>query len=81
MSYGKSARSIILLMVLFAMTGCASQRDETKLRTDMVILTQKIQALTVELKMLKEKQLQEQQLKAQQETNAAKIKTEIEKKS
>lgn len=56
---------------LLLVTGCASHRDDAKLQADMVILTQKMQALNAELIVLKarqakEPQLKDQQLKAQQ---------------
>lgn len=53
-------------------TGCASQHDEAKLQSDMVILTQKMQVLTAELKALREKQQKEQQLKVQRQMKAEK---------
>ncbi|MBB6055531.1 hypothetical protein [Tolumonas osonensis] len=81
MSYSKPTRYLVLLTVLFVATGCASQSNEAKLQSDLVILTQKMQALTVELKVLKEKQLKEQQLKAQQQMKAAKAEAEKEKRS
>ena len=56
---------------LLLVTGCASLSDDAKLQADMVILTQKMQALNAELIVLKarqakEPQLKDQQLKAQQ---------------
>ena len=56
---------------LLLVTGCASHSDDAKLQADMVILTQKMQALNAELIVLKareakEPQLNDQQLKAQQ---------------
>jgi uncharacterized protein YcfL len=56
---------------LLLVTGCASHSDDAKLQADMVILTQKMQALNAELIVLKarqakEPQLKDQQLKAQQ---------------
>ena len=56
---------------LLLVTGCASHSDDAKLQADMVILTQKMQALNTELIVLKarqakEPQLKDQQLKAQQ---------------
>lgn len=56
--------SLILSMLL--LTGCASHADDAKLQADMVILTQKMQALNAELIALKAKQAKEQQLKTQQ---------------
>ena len=56
--------SLILSMLL--VTGCASHADDAKLQADMVILTQKMQALNTELIALKAKQAKEQQLKTQQ---------------
>ena len=56
----------------FSATGCASQHDEAKLQSDMVILTQKMQVLTAELKALREKQQKEQQLKVQRQMKAEK---------
>ena len=61
--------SLILSMLL--LTGCASHSDDAKLQADMLILTQKMQALNTELialkaKQAKELQLKDQQLKAQQ---------------
>lgn len=51
--------SVPLLSAL--MTGCASHANDDKLDTDVLLLTQKMNALTVELKALKAKQQQEQQ--------------------
>jgi outer membrane murein-binding lipoprotein Lpp len=51
---------------LLLVTGCASHADDAKLQADMVILTQKMQALNTELIALKAKQAKEQQLKDQQ---------------
>lgn len=51
---------------LLLVTGCASHADDAKLQADMVILTQKMQALNAELIALKVKQAKEQQLKDQQ---------------
>lgn len=56
--------SLILSMLL--LTGCASHADDAKLQADMVILTQKMQALNTELIALKARQAKEQQLKDQQ---------------
>lgn len=72
MSYSRCVRSIILMATFFSATGCASQHDEAKLQSDMVILTQKMQVLTAELKALKEKQQKEQQLKVQRQMKAEK---------
>lgn len=55
-----------LILSLLLLTGCASHADDAKLQADMVILTQKMQALNTELIALKAKQAKEQQLKAQQ---------------
>ena len=55
-----------LLLSLLLLTGCASHEDDAKLQADMVILTQKMQALNTELIALKAKQTKEQQLKDQQ---------------
>lgn len=51
---------------LLLVTGCASHSDDAKLQADMVILTQKMQALNAELIVLKARQIKEQQLKDQQ---------------
>jgi len=51
---------------MLLVTGCASHADDAKLKADMVILTQKMQALNTELIALKAKQAKEQQLKTQQ---------------
>ncbi len=80
MSYNKFFRGMMVMAMLFAATGCASQHDEAKLQSDMMILTQKMQALTAELKTLKEKQLKEKQLKAQQQMKAAKLQAEATEK-
>ncbi|TXH65792.1 MAG: hypothetical protein E6Q86_00615 [Tolumonas sp.] len=72
MSYSRCVRSIILMATFFSATGCASQHDEAKLQSDMVILTQKMQVLTAELKALREKQQKEQQLKVQRQMKAEK---------
>lgn len=58
----KSAVALSLMLI----TGCSSHNDETKLEADMVILTQKMQALNAELMALKAKQIKERQLKIQQ---------------
>ena len=55
-----------LILSLLLLTGCASHADDAKLQADMVILTQKMQALNAELIALKAKQAKEQQLKDQQ---------------
>ena len=55
-----------LILSLLLVTGCASHADDAKLQADMVILTQKMQALNAELIALKVKQAKEQQLKDQQ---------------
>lgn len=55
-----------LILSLLLLTGCASHADDAKLQADMVILTQKMQALNAELIALKVKQAKEQQLKDQQ---------------
>ena len=55
-----------LILSLLLLTGCASHADDAKLQADMVILTQKMQALNAELIALKAKQAKEQQLKTQQ---------------
>ena len=55
-----------LIFSLLLLTGCASHADDAKLQADMVILTQKMQALNAELIALKAKQAKEQQLKDQQ---------------
>jgi uncharacterized protein YaiL (DUF2058 family) len=60
------------MATFFSATGCASQHDEAKLQSDMVILTQKMQVLTAELKALREKQQKEQQLKVQRQMKAEK---------
>ena len=72
MSYSRCVRSIILMATFFSATGCASQHDEAKLQSVMVILTQKMQVLTAELKALREKQQKEQQLKVQRQMKAEK---------
>lgn len=54
------------ILSLLLVTGCASHADDAKLQADMVILTQKMQALNAELIALKAKQAKEQQLKDQQ---------------
>ena len=72
MSYSRCVRSIILMATFYSATGCASQHDEAKLQSDMVILTQKMQVLTAELKALREKQQKEQQLKVQRQMKAEK---------
>nr|WP_321269239.1 hypothetical protein [uncultured Tolumonas sp.] len=54
-----------LILSLLLLTGCASHADDAKLQADMVILTQKMQALNAELIALKAKQAKEQQLKDQ----------------
>lgn len=54
------------ILSLLLVTGCASHADDAKLQADMVILTQKMQALNAELIALKVKQAKEQQLKDQQ---------------
>ena len=72
MSYSRCVRSIILMATFFSATGCASQHDEAKLQSDMVILTQRMQVLTAELKALREKQQKEQQLKVQRQMKAEK---------
>ena len=72
MSYSRCVRSIILMATFFSATGCASQHDEAKLQSDMVILTQKMQVLTAELKALRDKQQKEQQLKVQRQMKAEK---------
>ena len=51
---------------LLLVTGCASHSDDAKLQADMVILTQKMQALNAELIVLKARQAKEPQLKDQQ---------------
>jgi len=51
---------------LLLVTGCASHSDDAKSQADMVILTQKMQALNAELIVLKARQIKEQQLKDQQ---------------
>nr|WP_321239793.1 hypothetical protein [uncultured Tolumonas sp.] len=55
-----------LILSLLLLTGCASHADDAKLQADMVILTQKMQALNTELIALKAKQAKEQQLSDQQ---------------
>lgn len=72
MLYSRYIRAIILMATFFSATGCASQHDEAKLQSDMVILTQKMQVLTAELKALREKQQKEQQLKVQRQMKAEK---------
>ncbi len=80
MSYSRCVRSIILMATFFSATGCASQHDEAKLQSDMVILTQKMQVLTAALKALREKQQKEQQLKVQRQMKAEKTQAEANEK-
>jgi len=63
--YLKQINSAAIFSLLLV-TGCASHADDAKLQADMVILTQKMQALNTELIALKTKQAKEQQLKDQQ---------------
>jgi len=65
MAQHRQRRNSLILSVLL-LTGCASHADDAKLQADMVILTQKMQALNTELIALKAKQAKEQQLKDQQ---------------
>ncbi len=80
MLYSRYIRAIILMATFFSATGCASQHDEAKLQSDMVILTQKMQVLTAELKALKEKQQKEQQFKVQRQMKAEKTQAEVKEK-
>jgi outer membrane murein-binding lipoprotein Lpp len=57
--YIKQINSVVALSLML-ITGCATHND-AKLETDMVILTQKMQALNAELITLKAKQAKEQQ--------------------
>lgn len=59
---------------LLLVTGCASHSDDAKLEADMVVLTQKMQALNAELITLKAKQAKEQQLKEEQKLKAQLVK-------
>lgn len=59
--YLKRFNSAAILSLLLV-TGCASHSD-AKLEADMVVLTQKMQALNAELIALKAKQVKEQQAK------------------
>ncbi len=65
MAQSRQRRNSLILGMLL-LTGCASHADDAKLQADMVILTQKMQALNAELIALKAKQAKEQQLKDQQ---------------
>ena len=65
MAQSRQRRNSLILSLLL-LTGCASHADDAKLQADMVILTQKMQALNAELIALKAKQAKEQQLKDQQ---------------
>jgi len=56
-----------MMFSLMLLTGCASHSNDAKLEADMVILTQKMQALNAELIVLKAKQTKEQQLKTEQQ--------------
>ncbi len=76
------SRSAIMSAAILLFTGCASSSpaDEARLNAEMVVLTQKIDALTVELKALKTKQAKEQ-LKTQQQMKAQKAKTQMQQKT
>jgi outer membrane murein-binding lipoprotein Lpp len=70
------SRCFVLGMLL--LTGCASHADDAKLQADMVILTQKMQALNTELIELKARQAKQQKLNAElQRAKLQQKKTEV----